>query len=104
MEEHQEVEDVVNKLIEGVVVQLEPDDSKEEEPNDSENVSTSTITDVQGTVHALPSTSRSGKNKKLFVEAKLRNKMGVKPCRRCSFRCAMRSKKLSAKTRVSACF
>ena len=58
-----------------------------QQPPDLNTTSAGTITDVEGTVHDLPSASRSGKNKKLYAEARLRNSKAFKPCRRCSFPC-----------------
>jgi hypothetical protein len=60
-----------------------------------EELSPGTITDVEGTVHGVPSASRLGRNRKLFENAPGRKK----PCVRCNFPCANRALQCADKGR-----
>ena len=97
----QAVQQVIAQFIEGQLDQNESEEDQQDIEDDEQrppvNKSTGKIIDVEGTVHDLTSASRLASNKKLYAEARLRNNKAFKQCRRCSFPCAMRSKKCQDK-------
>jgi len=96
-----QVHQVIEQFVEEQLYQTEPEEDHQNIEDDEQctlvDESPGTITDVEGTVHKMPSTARFASNKKLYEEAKSINQHGFKPCGRCSFPQGMRSKKCKDK-------